>query len=275
MIGDGNVRSGYTADIWGASPANLCTGNQFYGCTRTAGAGGNYINPILSARLRTAETASIKYGRVEVNAKLPKGDWIWPAIWMLPKDNQYGDWPASGEIDIVESRGNTNYQAGGVDAFGSTLHWGPHWPLDPYEMTHKEYKLPSGNFNDAFHTFGLYWDPTGMFTYLDSPTNRILDVNFTQASFWQKGGWDKSRYDNPWAGRGNSAPFDREYYLILNVAVGGVNGYFPEGMGGKPWSNSEEHAVNSFWNAKGQWYPTWQGESAAMQVDWVKMWQRV
>jgi len=51
------------------------------------------MNPIASARLRTAETFSFKYGRVEIKAKLPKGDWMWPAIWMLPKNNEYGDWP--------------------------------------------------------------------------------------------------------------------------------------------------------------------------------------
>ena len=59
---------------------------------------------------------------------MPKGDWIWPALWMLPKLNAYGKWPASGEIDICESRGNApGYPAGGVDTFGSTLHWGPNW----------------------------------------------------------------------------------------------------------------------------------------------------
>ena len=44
-----------------------------------------------------------------LKAKLPKGDWLWPAIWMLPRYNEYGQWPASGEIDIMESRGNVNY----------------------------------------------------------------------------------------------------------------------------------------------------------------------
>ena len=61
----------------GAHPGNLCTGNAFYGCFRQ-GTGTNYINPIQSARLRTAETFSFKYGRIEVRAQMPKGDWIWP-----------------------------------------------------------------------------------------------------------------------------------------------------------------------------------------------------
>ena len=96
---------------------------MFYGCDRTSGAGGNYLNPIKSARIRTAESFSFTYGKVEVKAKLPRGDWLWPAIWMLPRDNQYGDWPSSGEVDIMESRGNApSYPPGGYDSFGSTLH---------------------------------------------------------------------------------------------------------------------------------------------------------
>jgi beta-glucanase (GH16 family) len=70
--------------VWGGQPADLCTSNNWWGCERNAAASGNYINPIRSARLRTVNALSLKYGRVEVKAKLPKGDWIWPAIWLLP-----------------------------------------------------------------------------------------------------------------------------------------------------------------------------------------------
>lgn len=100
-----------------------------------SGAGGNIINPIQSAKITTVSSFSIKYGRVEVRAKLPQGDWLWPAIWLLPADNAYGQWPASGEIDIMESRGNLNYPTnlgGGVESFGSTLHWGPDWSQNGY-----------------------------------------------------------------------------------------------------------------------------------------------
>nr|XP_006815539.1 PREDICTED: beta-1,3-glucan-binding protein-like [Saccoglossus kowalevskii] len=71
-------------DLWGASPADICTGNAWYGCERI-GTTNDILNPIQSARLRTVFT-----------------------IWMLPQRNPYGGWPASGEIDIVESRGNVN-----------------------------------------------------------------------------------------------------------------------------------------------------------------------
>ena len=52
---------------------------------------------------------------------------------------------------------------------------------------------------------------------------------------------------NPWAGRGPNAPFDQRFYLVINVAVGGTNGYFPDGVGGKPWADASGAAANDFW----------------------------
>lgn len=148
FIGESNVKNGYTMSIWGSSPANQCTSNEFWGCERQSqgNSGGSYLNPIISGRLRTVNSFSFKYGRVEVRAKLPKGDWIWPAIWLLPKHNAYGEWPQSGEIDIMESRGNSaGYAAGGVNTFGSTLHWGSSFADNRWYLTHKQYTHPSGD----------------------------------------------------------------------------------------------------------------------------------
>ena len=75
--------------------------------------------------------------------------------------------------------------------------------------------------------------------------------------------------DNPWKGAALNAPFDKEVYITMNLAIGGTNGYFPDGMAGKPWSNGDQHSVNGFWNAKPQWSQTWKGEDAALQVDYV------
>jgi beta-glucanase (GH16 family) len=103
-IGEDALENG-SMNLYGSTPADECTSNQFFGCERSAG-NGNIINPIQSARLRSIKSVNFKYGRAEIRAKMPKGDWIWPGIWMIPTDNAYGGWPASGEIDIVESRGN-------------------------------------------------------------------------------------------------------------------------------------------------------------------------
>ena len=108
------VRNGGMFDLWGGQPGDLCTSPGFYGCSRIAN-GANIINPVSSARIRTAQSFAFTYGRVEVDAKLPEGDWLWPAIWMLPLKQEYGLWPTSGEIDIMESRGNKNLMKDGVN----------------------------------------------------------------------------------------------------------------------------------------------------------------
>lgn len=268
-LGEESFRHGIV-NVWGGAPADLCTSNAFYGCERNALASGNVINPIQSARLRTVNSFAFKYGRVEVRAKLPKGDWIWPAIWLLPKHNEYGNWPASGEIDIMESRGNSNGYPSGSDSFGSTLHWGPYWNMNGYKKTHKEYKNGQ-SLGDEFHVYGLYWSKERLYTYIDDPSNVVLDVPMTE-DFWTKGEFPDTMY-NPWKDEGIDAPFNKEFYLILNVAVGGTNSYFPDGVGGKPWTNDAKDSVNQFWNAKAQWYSTWKDDDVAMKIDYVKVWE--
>ena len=266
-IGENSVRNGFTLNIWGSTPADQCTSNAFYGCSRTAGAGGNVLNPIKSARLRTVESFSFVYGKVEVRAKLPRGDWLWPAIWMLPRDNQYGNWPASGEIDIMESRGNPpSYPPGGYDTFGSTLHWGPSGSENAWSKTHKQMK-PGVDLTADFHTYGLIWNETYIGTYFDNESNVVLSVPITE-SFWEFGGWPSPPWMNPWSGEDDSAPFNRHFYLLINLAVGGTNGYFPDGHG-KPWENTSPNAVNGFYNNMTTWYPTW---TQPMMVDSVRVW---
>ena len=201
--------------------------HEYWNCIRQATTE-NLLPPVLSAKVDTKDSFSFTYGRVEVKAKLPSADWTWPAIWLLPRDSVYGPWPRSGEIDLMESRGNTNYrdpqtgQSLGNDVVGSTLNWGPApnrdgWPLTHSQMSvptttiHKQSKnswlrLPhwgSGRgddddtttttFHDAFHTFGLYWSDTELYTYLDHPSQVMTRVyDYGQKSFWQMGvdaGW--------------------------------------------------------------------------------------
>jgi len=224
-----------------------------------------------SARIRTKHAFSFMYGKIEIRAQLPKGDWLWPALWFLPTYSSYGLWPASGEIDMVESRGNVNYPPGGVNQVGSTLHWGPYWPVDPFWLTHDTTTLAVGDFSMGFHIFGMLWNETDMITYLDKPTQEILHVKIDQ-TFWERGGWNHTTLNNPWQGRKSNAPFDQSFHILMNVAVGGTGGYFPDGYN-KPWKNADPNAKQAFLAASNQWYPTWQGEQAAMQVDWVKVYQ--
>ena len=132
-IGEDTLHTG-DVNLWGGQYGMECTSNAFYGCERNAAASGNVINPVQSARIRSAGKFSFKYGKIEIKAQLPKGDFLWPAIWMLPESESYGGWPSSGEIDIMESRGNdASCEAGGNNKFASTLHWGPAWDANGYE----------------------------------------------------------------------------------------------------------------------------------------------
>ncbi|EPB91375.1 hypothetical protein HMPREF1544_01696 [Mucor circinelloides 1006PhL] len=270
-IGEEALKNGGRMNLYSGAPSEDCTDNSNYGCERTSGAAadGNYINPIQSARIRTIDSVTLKYGKVEVRARLPTGDWLWPAIWMLPKYSAYGSWPASGEIDILESKGNPKYAHGNTSTIMSTLHWGPNTYQNKYMLTTEQLMAKRGStWADDFHTYGLEWTKEGLRTYVDDDT--ILQVDFDKTS-WQRGEFTKPTM-NPWKGGDISAPFDQEFYLIMNLAVGGVNGYWPEDES-KPWQNDDPHAPNAFYNAKKKWLPTWgKGNKRAMAIDWVKMW---
>jgi beta-glucanase (GH16 family) len=134
-----------------------CTGGKWTDCvTSTNITNGTIVNPVKSGRINTKLGASIKFGRVEVVAKLPAGDWLWPAIWMLPRDNVYGEWPRSGEIDIMESRGNNyTYKQGGNNIASSTLHFGPDADNDGWWKNNVKRKALHTTYASGFNTFGV------------------------------------------------------------------------------------------------------------------------
>lgn len=80
---------------------------------------------------------------------------------MYPKTHTYGGWPRSGEIDIMESRGNRNYGSLGVDHMGTTLHWGTQY-VNKYRMTSQETKARSQTLADGFHKYRFDWTEKGM-----------------------------------------------------------------------------------------------------------------
>jgi beta-glucanase (GH16 family) len=147
-----------------------------------------------SARLRTKGLADWTYGRFEMRAKLPIGRGLWPAFWMLPTDETYGGWAASGEIDIMEYVGQKPDQVLG------TIHYGGTWPDN--QSSSSTYTLPSGDFHDGFHTFALEWEPCTMRWYVDD----VLTAT--------RHSWESTGVYYP-------APFDQAFHLLLNLAVGG------------------------------------------------------
>ena len=147
-----------------------------------------------SARMRTIGLGDWTYGRFEMRAKMPVGQGLWPAFWMLSTDDLYGGWAASGEIDIMEYLGHrTNHVSG-------TIHYGGSWPDNVYWG--KGFTLPTGNFADSMHDFALEWTPNELRWYVDGQ-------QYSCQSHWSSGG---GVYP---------APFDQDFHLILNMAVGG------------------------------------------------------
>lgn len=122
-LGEEAISNGYTLNL---TQDGTCTSTNVSQCVAVSNTSRlTVINPVMSARLITKNTHSIKYGKVEVRAKFPTGDWLWPSIFMLPVEETYGRWPRSGEIDIVTGRGNNaSYPTRGVDFAQSALHWG-------------------------------------------------------------------------------------------------------------------------------------------------------
>jgi len=236
-----------------------CTQSANYGCSREGKYG--LLPPVMSGKVKSS--ASLKYGTVTVRARIPSGDWLWPAIWMLPKSDSYGGWPKSGEIDIMESRGNQGDI--GVGSVASTLHWGPDFNNNRYTMTTGAQK--TSDWSSQFHTWKLVWTQDHIITYVDDV--KIMEVN-PGSSFWDYGNFNGN---NIW-GSNKMAPFDQEFYMIFNVAVGGTNGFFPDGnhYGGttKPWANTSPQAAEDFWNARSAWGATWQDDKVGMIVDYVQ-----
>ncbi|XP_037961545.2 beta-1,3-glucan-binding protein [Plutella xylostella] len=275
-----NFLTSGTLDIEGGAPADRCTNPKWYGCERS-GSPSNIINPIKSARVRTVDSFSFRYGRVEVRAKMPAGDWLWPAIWLMPAHNVYGTWPASGEIDLVESRGNRDMYNGGVHIgtheAGSTLHYGPYPELNGWERAHWERRNNRG-YNAEFHRYQLEWTPDFIKFSIDDV--ELGRVSPGAGGFWQHGGFNSHNVENPWRYGSKMAPFDQKFYLIMNVAVGGTNGFFPDGVTNplpKPWWNGSPSAAADFWNGRNGWLPTWNldkndGRDASLQVDYVRVW---
>ena len=168
-----------------------------------------------SARIKTQKQDKSplfnqKYGRFEFRAKLPIGKGVWPALWLLPQDNKYGGWAASGEIDIMEAKGQEPQQVLG------TLHYGSGWPANVHSG--KTYELPNKGSISDFHVYALEWEPSEMRWYVDGHC-------YSTQKFW----WSSSKRDgndgakpanesdlNPWP-----APFDQPFFIVMNLAVGG------------------------------------------------------
>ena len=187
--------------------------------------------PYTSARMVTQHKADFKYGRFEVKAKLPSGQGSWPAFWMMPTDATYGGWPKSGEIDILEAVNLKTTNSDGVveNNVHGTLHYGKEWPDNA--SSGKSYSLPDGiNPADDFHTYAVEWQEGEIRWYVDDylyATQRQSQVRYNskkEAVGLAHQGWFAEYYDlvtGELTTHWDAAPFDQEFFMILNFAVGG------------------------------------------------------
>ncbi|MCL2061187.1 MAG: glycoside hydrolase family 16 protein [Firmicutes bacterium] len=162
-----------------------------------------------SAKLVTFDTRynthtfSQKYGRFEARIRMTKAvQGMWPAFWMMPRNSVYGGWPRSGEIDIMEMMGRFPNRA------SSALHfyeWGGHY----YE--HNEYTLPNGGNITQWHIYGVEWTPERI-TFLINGVPHLTLPNYMYGTTPANSNQTVTA----------SSPFDQEFYLILNLAVGGM-----------------------------------------------------
>lgn len=144
-----------------------------------------------SARLVTKGKGDWLYGRIEIRAELPSGTGTWPAMWLLPTDRVYGDWPASGEIDVMEHVGFA------PDSVFAAVHTASYNHVLGTQRTGRV-RVPDAE--TAFHVYAIEWTPQRIDFYVDDERFFAFLKEGTDSAVW---------------------PFDQAFHLILNIAVGG------------------------------------------------------
>ncbi|MEJ2005429.1 MAG: family 16 glycosylhydrolase, partial [Cyclobacteriaceae bacterium] len=142
-----------------------------------------------SSRITTQDKQEIQFGRIDIRAKLPKGQGIWPALWMLGANINDVSWPACGEVDIMELVGHEPEK----------VHGTVHYESGGYQTTSSSYSLSNGDFSDQFHVFTLVWDVDQITWYVD---NRPIKTFLRPSN--------------------QNYPFNAPFFFIFNVAVGGL-----------------------------------------------------
>ncbi len=181
----------YEAQYYREENARVENGRLIIEARRESHRGSQYT----SARLWTRPTFSQTYGRFEAKISLPVGEGLWPAFWMMPQDDLYGGWAASGEIDIMEASGRFE------DRSIAALHFGGSWPNNTH--THREYHFPSGMTIADFIVYAIEWEEGEIRWYVN-------DFLIKTSTNWHTEGGEFP------------APFDQDFYLLLNLAIGGT-----------------------------------------------------
>lgn len=148
-------------------------------------------HPYTSASIHTWGKAHFKYGRIEVKAKLPTGTGTWPAIWMLGTNRNKVGWPECGEIDIMENVGFD------PDVIHGNIHTEAY---NHVKKTNKGNRITVSAPYQNWHIYSLEWSPEKIDIFIDEQKYFTFDNERTGTDVW---------------------PFDQEFYLIINLAIGG------------------------------------------------------
>ena len=151
-----------------------------------------------SGKIKGQNKSDFLYGKVVIRAKVPEGQGLWPALWMMPtEEEKYGQWPKCGEIDIMETLGHQTEIAYG------TLHYG-----EPHGEQQGTYTLEGTTFAEDFHEYSVEWEPGEFRWYIDGNLYHTVNDWFTAV---------QGEDDKPYP-----APFDQTFYIQMNLAVGGT-----------------------------------------------------
>ena len=200
------------------SADNIAVADGTLNITGRREAGGGYT----SARINTLGKFDFLYGRVEVRARIPGGQGVWPAIWMLHSNQGiYGPWPRGGEIDIMEG---FNYGVGGNFSVQSTTHYG--LPIPPFNGTSSRTDL-AASADVNFHVYALEWEHDRLRFFVDGAhfQTQTSDNWYTYYPAGEDGLYDPfgAHTLGP-----EGAPFDQPFHLLLNFAIGGNPVGYPD-----------------------------------------------
>ncbi|KAK9891864.1 hypothetical protein WA026_017352 [Henosepilachna vigintioctopunctata] len=217
--------------------------------------------PILSAQISTKNSFSFLYGKIEFKAKLPRGDWIYPELYLNPKDEEYGSFYQSGQIRVAFLPGNTE--------LSKTVYGGCVLGVSNEGRNYAMRSSRKGSsWSDTFHTFTVEWSSDKISLLVDDKKyGNIFPPEGGFASLESSlnlEGCDKWR-NSP----SKMAPFDKEMYIVIGVGAGGWN-FDDRNDGLKPWVNGDPKSQKNFYRSKLEWYRTWSNHSA-LEVKHVKV----
>lgn len=280
--GELHITPSLSTDIWGNDVKRMRSGEFNLGaqCTglldkslecRKKAQFFQILPPVVSARINTKHFFSFRYGKVEVRAKLPKGDWLFPLILLEPLENYYGirDY-MSGQIRIAFNLGNEILQdANYTDISNKFLYTGVVMTnQDKYRNNFLRGSKSGLDLSADFHVYSLTWNVDNFVMAVDGrPFVLFFKEDFSK---WMETFHGSSKTTS------KMAPFDREFYLTFGVSAGGHADFPDDCRNGfnrisKPWTNGDPKAELSFWKDVENWSKTWDSESSGLHVDYVKV----